>query len=60
VEAIAAYIASDSPFYANAVVRRIITLTKSLSEFPRAGREVPEFDDEAIRELFALATDSST
>jgi len=35
VEAIAAYIASDSPFYANAVVRRIITLTRSLSDFPR-------------------------
>ena len=55
VEAIAAYIASDSPFYANAVVRRIITLARSLSDFPLMGRRVPEFDDEAIRELFAYS-----
>jgi toxin ParE1/3/4 len=55
VEAIAAYIASDSPFYANAVVRRIVALTRSLSEFPLAGRKVSEFDDETIRELLAYS-----
>jgi toxin ParE1/3/4 len=53
VEAIAAYIASDSPSYANAVVRRIVALTQSLREFPLSGRKVPEFDDDGIRELIA-------
>jgi toxin ParE1/3/4 len=55
VEAIAAFIASDSPFYANTVVRRIVAVTRSLDEFPLAGRKVPEFDDESIRELFAYS-----
>jgi len=55
VEAIAAYIASDSPFYANAVVRRVISVTKSLSGFPLAGRKVPEFDEESIREVLAYS-----
>jgi toxin ParE1/3/4 len=55
VEAIASFIASDSVFYANAVVRRIVTLTRSLSKFPSAGRKVPEFDDESIRELSAYS-----
>jgi len=55
VEAIAAYIASDSLSYANAVVRRIVTLTRTLSEFPLSGRKVPEFDDENIRELIAYS-----
>ncbi len=53
MEAIASHIASDSTFYANAVVRRIVTLAKSLADFPLAGRKVPEFDDETIRELLA-------
>ena len=53
VQAIASYIASDSPSYAKAVVRRIVALTRTLREFPLSGRKVPEFDDENIRELFA-------
>jgi len=55
LEAIAEYIAADSPFYARAVVKKITDLTRSLSRFPRAGRKVPEFDDEDIRELFAYS-----
>jgi toxin ParE1/3/4 len=55
VEAIASYIASDSPFYAGSVVRRIIDLTRTLEKFPRAGRKVPEFDDENLRELIAYS-----
>jgi len=55
VEAIASYIAADSSFYANAVVRRMITLAKSLVRFPLSGREVPEFDDENVRELIAYS-----
>jgi toxin ParE1/3/4 len=55
VEAIATYIASDSPFYAGSVVRRILSLTRTLETFPLAGRKVPEFDDENLRELFAYS-----
>ena len=55
VEAIAAYIAADSPAYARTVVRRIVSLTRSLSRFPRSGRKVPEFDDEQLRELIAYS-----
>jgi toxin ParE1/3/4 len=54
VDAIASYIASDSPFYAGSVVRRIIELTRTLEKFPRAGRKVPEFDDD-LRELIAYS-----
>ena len=55
VEAIASYIASDSPSYAGAVVRRIVGLTRTLAEFPLSGRKVPEFEDESIRELIAYS-----
>ena len=55
VDAIASYIAADSPFYAGSVVRRILTLTRTLEQFPFAGRKVPEFDDDNLRELFAYS-----
>jgi toxin ParE1/3/4 len=55
VEAIASYIASDSPFYASSVVRRISALTRALNNFPFAGRKVPEFEDENLRELIAYS-----
>jgi toxin ParE1/3/4 len=55
VEAIASYIASDSPFYAGSVVRRIVTLTRKLEKFPFAGRKVPEFEDENLREVIAYS-----
>lgn len=55
VEAIASYIAYDSPYYANAVVRRIVTLTRTLGKFPLSGRKVPEYDNEGIRELLAFS-----
>jgi len=38
--------------YAKAVVRKILASTRMLEHFPLAGRKVPEFDDENIRELF--------
>lgn len=41
------------PSYANAVVRRIVALTQTLSEFPLSGRKVPEFDDDSVRESIA-------
>jgi plasmid stabilization system protein ParE len=55
VQGIALFIASDSPAYAKAVVRRIIDLTRSLSQFPEQGRKVPEFDDDTLRELQAYS-----
>jgi toxin ParE1/3/4 len=55
VDAIASYIASDSPFYASSVVRKIVALTRTLEKFPFAGRKVPEFDDENLREVIAYS-----
>lgn len=55
LESIADYIAQDSPAYASIVVRTIIIQTKTLAQFPRCGRKVPEFDDEDIRELLAYS-----
>ena len=52
VEAIAEYISRDSEFYARAVVTKIVDVSRSLGEFPRIGRVVPELDDENIRERF--------
>jgi plasmid stabilization system protein ParE len=51
LEGIADYIAADSPTYAGIVVKKVLDHTKTLANFPRAGRKVPEFDDENIREL---------
>ena len=55
VESIAAYIAGDSPAYARTIVRKIVNQTTMLARFPRAGRKVPEFDNENIREVFAYS-----
>jgi toxin ParE1/3/4 len=55
VEAIALYIAADSTAYAAAVVKKILDTTRNLSRFPSAGRVVPEFSDENIREKFAYS-----
>lgn len=53
VDAIAAYITEDSEAYAASVVRTVLDKARKLSEFPFVGRLVPEFDDRAIREVFA-------
>jgi toxin ParE1/3/4 len=50
VEAIALYIAADSTSYAAAVVKKIADTTRNLGRFPFAGRIVPEFGEEDIRE----------
>jgi addiction module RelE/StbE family toxin len=55
LEAIADYIAADSPTYAGIVVKKVVNQTKTLARFPRAGRKVPEFDDENIRELLVYS-----
>jgi plasmid stabilization system protein ParE len=41
--------------HAKAVVRTIVTLTKTLARFPRSGCKVPEFADQNTRELIAYS-----
>ncbi len=55
LESIADYIARDSRFYAQAVVSKILTVSRSLQQFPLAGRIVPELGDEHIRERFVYS-----
>ncbi|HTW56954.1 MAG TPA: type II toxin-antitoxin system RelE/ParE family toxin [Terriglobales bacterium] len=55
LEAIAEYIAADSQTYAGIVVKKVVSQTKMLARFPRAGRKVPEFDDENVRELMVYS-----
>lgn len=55
LEAIAQYISLDSTAYAKAVVKTILETSRNFSRFPYAGRIVPEFNDESIREWFAYS-----
>jgi len=55
VESIATYIATDSPAYAKIVVKKIVKLTLQLARFPQSGREVPEFQDQSLRELLVYS-----
>jgi toxin ParE1/3/4 len=55
VEAIGLYISNDSPSYAGAVVKKVLDSTRILAHFPFAGRIVPEFGDESIREKFVYS-----
>ena len=55
LEGIAEYIAVDSPAYASNVVKKILSQVRTLAQFPRAGRKVPEFDDEHVRELIVYS-----
>ena len=55
LESIGAYIERDSPFYARAVVGRIVEIGQGLAQFPNLGRVVPEFDDPALRERFVYS-----
>jgi hypothetical protein len=42
------------PPNAGIVVKKVVNQTQMLAKFPRAGRKVPEFDDENVRELGGL------
>lgn len=53
VDAIAAYIARDSLFYAQSVVNNIFEVSRNIQEYPFVGRIVPEFNMVTIRERFA-------
>ena len=50
LEDICEYIAKDSEQYARIFARQILRLTRTLSEFPKSGRVVPEYNDDRLRE----------
>jgi toxin ParE1/3/4 len=52
LRAIHDYIAQNSHKYAQGMVDRITRRTKALVQFPRLAPEVPEYEDESIRELY--------
>lgn len=51
LEAIRTYIATDSPLYADLVVRRLVAAVDQLRTFPESGRMVPERNNRQIREV---------
>jgi len=51
LEQIVQYIARDSHTYVAAVAGRILDSIDRLADFPGMGRVVPEFEEDAIREL---------
>jgi len=55
VEAIASYIARDSPSYAAAVVQKVLEITGDLKENPAKGRLIPEIEESTIIEQFAYS-----
>jgi len=55
VDSIVSYISRDSTAHASAVVTKIIRATRTLKRFPLAGRIVPEFEDETLRERFVYS-----
>lgn len=52
LDAVAAYIATDSLHYAAVVVREAQEAARSLRRFAMRGRAVPEFQHPDVRELF--------
>jgi toxin ParE1/3/4 len=55
IEAIASYIERDSPWYARAVVSKIVETAEAIPDHPELGRIVPEIDDKSIRERFVYS-----
>ncbi len=51
LQAIEAYIARRSPQYGRSLVERLFASTGRLADFPQLGAEVPEYEDESLREL---------
>lgn len=49
-EDICNYIAKDSEYYASLFAKRVTAIVKTIPQFPNAGRIVPEYGDENIRE----------
>ena len=55
LEAAAAYIHRDSPYYAASFVRRTLEAARSLAKFPLRGSMVREFGDTNIREIIVYS-----
>ncbi|MEK6652122.1 MAG: type II toxin-antitoxin system RelE/ParE family toxin [Nitrospirota bacterium] len=49
-EGICDYIAKDSKYYAVLFAKKVVAIVKSLPQFPKTGRIVPEYNDENLRE----------
>ncbi|KAF0144125.1 MAG: plasmid stabilization system [Nitrospirae bacterium] len=49
-EDICDYIAKDSRHYASLFAKKIVSIIKTIPQFPKAGRIVPEYNDENLRE----------
>ncbi len=45
------YVAEDSPAHAKALVERLIRRAEEIPDVPRAGREVPEYRQDNLREV---------
>jgi len=52
LQAVEMYIARHSPQFAHGMVDRILARSGQLETHPRLGAIVPDYDDEALRELF--------
>jgi plasmid stabilization system protein ParE len=50
LQSIYTFIANDSEYYASLFIEKIISIIENIPDFPRAGRVVPEFGKEEIRE----------
>ena len=46
------YIATDSQYWAAREIEKILAHERTIGEFPKLGRIVPEYEDEMIREVF--------
>jgi toxin ParE1/3/4 len=55
LQAIKAYIARDSQFYARSVVAKLLATAKHIPDAVEIGRIVPELADETIRERFVYS-----
>jgi len=51
LEAVADFIATDSPYYAKLFTMDVLAAVERLADFPNSGRVVPELKDPAIREI---------
>jgi plasmid stabilization system protein ParE len=51
IEAICEFVSRDSIYYAKIFARDVIDAVANLETFPLSGRVIPEFGDEALREL---------
>lgn len=49
-EEICNYISQDSEYYASIFAKKVMSIIKDIPMFPKAGRIVPEYQDENLRE----------